>query len=377
MKVRVGREVLAEAVGWVAKGLPSRPSVPILAGMSVEAADGMLTVSGFDYESSAQVSLPAEVGDDGRVLVSGRLLAGICRAMPRDTVDLSSEGARVAVSSGAARFALQTLPLDEYPALPELPAAGGVVSGEVFARAVTQVVTAAGRDDTLPVLTGVRVEIRGPVITLLATDRYRLAVRSFAWEPNDPEIEADALVPAKVLSGLARTMAGHEVTLALGSTRTGDGLIGFEGAGRRATSRLIDAEFPKVRKLIPAPGSITRTVTADTASLIEAVKRVSLVAERTSPLRFEFTEGTAILSAGSGEEAEATEPIEATLTGDPLVIGFNTGYLVDALGSLGTPFTHFSFTEPTKPVNIVGLHSPDETPDGHSAYIVVPLRGIS
>ncbi|MFI5728682.1 DNA polymerase III subunit beta [Kribbella sp. NPDC051587] len=374
MKVRVGREVLAEAVGWVARGLPSRPSVPILAGMAVEVADGMLTVSGFDYESSAQVGIPAEVGEDGRVLVSGRLLAGICRSMPRDTVDLSSEGARVIVSSGHARFALQTLPLEEYPPLPELPAAGGVVSGEVFARAVTQVVSATGRDDTLPVFTGVRVEIRGPVITLLATDRYRLAVRSFAWEPEDPEIEADALVPAKVLADLAKTLAGHEVTLALGSTRTGDGLIGFEGAGRRATSRLIDAEFPKVRKLIPSPDAVTRTVTVQTASLIEAVKRVSLVSERTSPVRITFADGTAALSAGSGEEAEASEPVECTLTGEPLVIGFNTAYLLDALGSLGTPVAHFSFTQPTKPVNVVGLQSADETPSGDSAYIVVPMR---
>ncbi|TDD60936.1 DNA polymerase III subunit beta [Kribbella antibiotica] len=376
MKVRVGREVLAEAVGWVARGLPTRPSVPILAGMAVEAADGVLTVSGFDFESSARVAMPADVGDDGRVLLSGRLLAGICRAMPRDTVDLHAEGARVTVSSGSSRFALQTLPWGEYPPLPELPAAGGVVSGEVLARAVTQVVTAAGRDDTLPVLTGVRVEIRGPVITLLATDRYRLAVRSFSWEPSDPEIEADALVPAKVLAGLAKTMAGHEVTLALGSTRTGDGLIGFEGAGRRATSRLIDAEFPKVRKLIPSPGAITRTVTMETATLLEAVKRVSLVAERTSPLRFAFTDGTATLSAGSGEEAEATEPIEAKLTGDPLTIGFNTGYLLDALSALGTPVAHFSFTEPTKPVNVVGLRSADDEPSGDSAYIVVPLRMV-
>jgi DNA polymerase-3 subunit beta len=370
----VGREVLAEAVGWVARGLPSRPSVPILAGMAVEVADGMLTVSGFDYESSTQVSIPADVGEDGRVLVSGRLLAGICRSMPRDTVDLSSEGARVIVSSGHARFALQTLPLEEYPPLPELPAAGGVVSGEVFARAVTQVVSATGRDDTLPVFTGVRVEIRGPVITLLATDRYRLAVRSFAWEPEDPEIGADALVPAKVLADLAKTLAGHEVTLALGSTRTGDGLIGFEGAGRRATSRLIDAEFPKVRKLIPSPEAVTRTVTLQTASLIEAVKRVSLVSERTSPVRITFADGTAALSAGSGEEAEASEPVECILTGEPLVIGFNTAYLLDALGSLGTPVAHFSFTQPTKPVNVVGLQSADETPSGDSAYIVVPMR---
>jgi len=377
VKVRVGREVLADAVGWVAKGLPSRPSVPILAGMSVEAADGILTVSGFDYESSAQVSLPAEVGEDGRALVSGRLLAGICRSMPRDTVDLSSEGARVIVSSGHARFALQTLPLDEYPELPELPEAGGVVSGEVFARAVTQVVSAAGRDDTLPVLTGVRVEINGPRITLLATDRYRLAGRTFDWEPEDPEIEAEALVPAKVLADLAKTLAGHQVTLALGSTRTGDGLIGFEGAGRQATSRLIDAEFPKVRRLIPSAGAVTRTVTAETATLIEAVKRVSLVAERMSPVRITFEEGSATLSAGSGEEAEATEPIEATLTGEPLVIGFNTGYLLDALGSLGTPIAHFAFTEPTKPVNVTGLRSLDDPPAEDSAYILVPQRILS
>ncbi|MBB6567845.1 DNA polymerase III subunit beta [Kribbella sandramycini] len=374
MKVRVGRDVLAEAVGWVARGLPARPSVPILSGMVVEAADGQLTLSGFDYESSTQVSVPAEVGDDGRVLVSGRLLAGICRSMPRDTVELSMVGARVQVSSGGSRFMLQTLPLGEYPSLPELPAAGGVVSGEVLARSVTQVVTAAGRDDTLPVFTGVKVEIRGPVITLLATDRYRLAVRSFEWAPADPELEADALVPAKLLAELAKTMAGHDVTLALGSTRTGDGLIGFEGAGRRATSRLIDGEFPKVRKLIPAPAAIASSVTVPVAALVEAVKRVSLVAERTSPVRITFEEGTATLRAGSGEEAEASEPVEITLTGEPIATGFNPAYLLEALGALGTPLARLDFTHPTKPVNLTGLRAPDDESAGASAYIVVPMR---
>ncbi|MEU8221362.1 DNA polymerase III subunit beta [Kribbella sp. NPDC048915] len=374
MKVRVGREVLAEAVGWVARGLPSRPSVPILAGMLVEAADGQVTLSGFDYESSAQVSVPAEVADEGRVLVSGRLLSDICRSMPGGSVDLSGEAARVQVSSGAARFVLHTLPLDEYPPLPEIPAATGVVDGDVLARAVHQVASAAGRDDTLPVFTGIRLEIRGSTLSLLATDRYRLAVRTILWEPVDATFEANALVPAKLLGDVTKAMAGHDITLALGSTRTGDGLIGFEGGGRHATSRLIDGEFPKVRGLIPADSAIASTVTVQTAALVEAVKRVALVAERSAPVRLTFEDGTATLDAGNGEEAQASEAVEITLGGEPIVAGFNAGYLLDGLASLGTPFAHFAFTQPTKPANLTGLASPDDRPTPDSAYILMPMR---
>jgi DNA polymerase-3 subunit beta len=366
--------VLADAIGWVAKGLPSRPSVPILAGMLVEAGNGQVTLSGFDYETSAQVSVPAEVADEGKYLVSGRLLADICRSMPRDSVDLSGEAARVQVSSGSSRFVLQTLPLSEYPALPEVPPATGVVSGDVFARAVAQVVSAAGRDDTLPVFTGIRLEIRGSKVSLLATDRYRLSVRAFEWEPVDPEIEANALVPARTLADVAKAMAGHDVTLALGSTRTGDGLIGFEAAGRQATSRLIDGEFPKVRSLIPAESAITSTVRVDTAALVEAVKRVALVAERTAPVRLTFADGTATLDAGSGEEAQASESVDVVLTGEPVVSGFNAGYLLDALSSIGAPIAHFAFTQPTKPANLTGLRSPDDSPSDDAAYILMPMR---
>ncbi|GAB2679809.1 DNA polymerase III subunit beta [Kribbella swartbergensis] len=374
MKVRIEREVLAEAIGWVAKGLPSRPSVPILAGMLVEAGDGQVTLSGFDYETSAQVSVPAEVADEGRYLVSGRLLADICRSMPRDSVELSGEAARVQVSSGSSRFVLQTLPLGEYPALPDVPAPTGVVSGDVFARAVAQVVSAAGRDDTLPVFTGIRLEIRGSKVSLLATDRYRLALRTFEWEPVDPAIEADAIVPARTLAEVAKAMAGHDVTLALGATRTGDGLIGFEAGGRQATGRLIDGEFPKVRSLIPAESAITSTVRVDTAALVEAVKRVALVAERTAPVRLTFADGTATLDAGSGEEAQASESVDVVLTGEPVVSGFNAGYLLDGLAAIGAPVAHFAFTQPTKPANLTGLRSPDDSPADDSAYILMPMR---
>jgi len=342
--------------------------------MVVDAEDGQVTFSGFDYESSAQLSVPAEVADSGRVLVSGRLLSDICRSMPGDSVDISGEASRVEVSSGSSRFMLHSLPLDQYPSLPELPRASGVIAGDVLARAVAQVVSAAGRDDTLPVFTGIRLEIRGTTISLLATDRYRLAVRTFPWEPVDPSIDINALVPAKLLSDVAKAMAGHELTLALGSTGTGDGLMGFEAGGRRATSRLIDGEFPKVRNLIPAESAITTTVTVDTAALIEAVKRVALVAERSAPVRLMFADGVATLDAGNGEEAQASEAVEVTLTGDPVVTGFNAGYLLDGLASLGAPIAHFAFGQPTRPANLTGLRSPDEAPSTDSAYILMPMR---
>jgi DNA polymerase-3 subunit beta len=177
-----------------------------------------------------------------------------------------------------------------------------------------------------------------------------------------------------MLSEIAKAMAGDELTLALGSTRTGDGLIGFEGAGRRATSRLIDGDFPKVRSLIPAQSAITTTVRADTAVLVEAVKRVALVAERTSPIRVTFADGTATLDAGSGDEAQASESVEVTLTGEPVVTGFNAGYLLDGLASIGAPVAHFAFTQSTKPANLTGLRSPDDDPADDSAYILMPMR---
>jgi DNA polymerase-3 subunit beta len=269
---------------------------------------------------------------------------------------------------------LHTLPLEEYPALPEMPAASGVVDGDAFARAVLQVVNASGRDDTLPVFTGIKLEIRGATISLLATDRYRLAVRTVPWKPADSDGEANALVPAKLLADVAKAMTGHELTLALGSTRTGDGLIGFEGGERHATSRLIDGDFPRVRGLIPAESAITSTVTVDTAALLEAVKRVALVAERSAPVRLTFADGTATLDAGNGEEAQASEAVDATLTGEPVTTGFNAGYLLDGLASLGAPIAHFAFTQSTKPSNLTGLRSPDDSPSTDSAYILMPMR---
>ena len=168
--------------------------------------------------------MDAEVEEDGTVLVSGRLLADICRALPNRPVEISTDGVRATVVCGSSRFTLHTLPVEEYPALPQMPTATGTVPGEVFASAAAQVAIAAGRDDTLPVLTGVRIEIEGDTVTLASTDRYRFAVREFLWKPENPDASAVALVPAKTLLDTAKALtSGDTVTLALSGSGAGRG----------------------------------------------------------------------------------------------------------------------------------------------------------
>ena len=215
MKFRVERDVLADAVAWAARNLPVRPSVPVLAGLLIEADDQGLVLSSFDYETSARATLQADVHDKGRALVSGRLLADICRSLPAKPVEMVLEGARVSLTCGSARFSLQTMPVEEYPSLPAMPESTGTVPSELFSHAVAQAVTAAGRDDMLPVLTGVRIEIDGSSISLLATDRFRLSQRELGWDPRTPDESMAALVPAKVLADTAKSLtAGAEISIA-------------------------------------------------------------------------------------------------------------------------------------------------------------------
>lgn len=386
MKFRVERDVLADAVAWTARALPLRPSAPVLAGLLIEAgnvdgADG-LQLSTFDYETSARATLNADVSIEGRALVSGRLLADICRSLPNKPVEMQIDGPKVTLTCGSARFSLQTMPVEDYPTLPPMPEARGKVNSEAFAHAVGQAVTAAGRDDMLPVLTGVRLEMDGSSISMLATDRFRLSQRELEWNPGAPDISAAALVPAKVLADTAKSLTGGaEISIALSSTGAGEGIIGFEGSAgggiRRTTTRLLDGEFPKVRSLFPSEHLTIARV--DRAVLIDAVKRVSLVAERNTAVQLAFGDGVLTLDAGSGEEAMASESIEASITGDDLTTGFNPQFLLDGLSALESPFVELAFTTSAKPVVLSGVDSLDGSADSSSEfkYLLMPRRLLS
>lgn len=380
MKFRVERDVLADAVAWAARSLPVRPSVPVLAGLLIETTDDGLVLSTFDYETSARATVPADVSAEGRALVSGRLLADICRSLPNKPVEMTADGAKVSLVCGSARFSLQTMPVDEYPALPDMPAATGTVNSEVFATAVSQAVTAAGRDDMLPVLTGVRIEIEGDRISLLATDRFRLSHRELTWEPGATDASVAALVPAKVLADTAKSLtAGSRVTIALATAGAGEGLIGFEGTAgggvRRTTTRLLDGEFPKVRTLFPNEHVTIARV--DKASLIESVKRVSLVAERNTAVQLAFSEGLLTLDAGSGDEAQASESIEAAVNGDDITTGFNPQFLLDGLTAIETPVVELAFTQASKPAVMAGSDTLDGAADVAFRYLLMPRRLLS
>ncbi|WP_455352955.1 DNA polymerase III subunit beta [Streptomyces sp. SYSU K217416] len=373
MKIRVERDVLAEAVAWAARSLPARPPVPVLAGLLLKAEDGTLSLSGFDYEVSARVSVEADVEEDGTVLVSGRLLADICRALPNRPVEISTDGVRAVVVCGSSRFTLHTLPVEEYPTLPEMPTATGTVPGEVFASAAAQVAIAAGRDDTLPVLTGVRIEIEGDTVTLASTDRYRFAVREFLWKPENPDASAVALVPAKTLLDTAKSLtSGDTVTLALSGSGKGEGLIGFEGAGRRTTTRLLEGDLPKYRTLFPTEFNSIAVI--ETAPFVEAVKRVALVAERNTPVRLSFEQGVLILEAGSSDDAQAVERVDAKLEGDDISIAFNPTFLLDGLSAIDSPVAQLSFTTSTKPALLSGRPAVDAEADEAYKYLIMPVR---
>jgi len=368
VKIRVERDALADAVAWVARSLPNRPTAPILAGLLMNASDDEVTLSSFDSTTSAQVTMPAEVTDEGTVLVSGRLLNEIARSLPNKPVEMVADHTQVELMCGSALFSLQTLPVDEYPTLPEMPTRTGLVDASVFEKSVSQVVIAAGRDELLNVFTGVRVEINGDRLSLLATDRYRMALKELTWQPSSPDIEGAVLVPGRVLADTAKSLtSGKTVTVSLSTTESeGEGLVGFTGEGakgrREATTRLLNQAFPKVRHLMDVVGTVT--VRVPTADLLAAVKRVSLVAERNTPLRMLIDDDHIALEAATGDQAHASEAIEAQIdvVGEEKSIeaaGFNPHYLLDALGALDAPYAHFSFTAPGKPCLITGLATID------------------
>ncbi|MEH1012621.1 DNA polymerase III subunit beta [Micromonospora sp. CPCC 206060] len=374
MKFRVERDALADAVAWTAKSLPNRPSVPVLAGVMLRVADGNLQVSGFDYEVSSQVTVEVQGDADGAALVSGRLLAEITKALPAKPVDIAADGAHLELVCGSARFTLPTMPVEDYPTLPDMPASAGTIDAAAFAAAVAQVAVAAGRDETLPMMTGVRIELTGDTLAMLATDRYRLALREMRWNPEDPEVSINALVPARTLNDTAKTLGplGGEVTMALAQGGAGEGMIGFAGGTRRTTSRLLDgANYPPVRSLFPATHNAEARVTVST--LVEVVKRVALVAERTTPVLLSFSSDGLIVEAGGTEEARASEAMDATFTGDSLTIGFNPQYLIDGLANLGAPTAVLHFVDAFKPAVISPAGEDGEAIPGYR-YLIMPIR---
>ena len=374
MKLRVDRDVLAEAVTWTARSVPARPPVPVLAGVRLEATAASLVLASFDYEVSAHCEAAAEVEEEGVVLVSGRLLADIAKSLPNKPVDLELEGTKVMVTCGSSHFSLAAMDADDYPALPAMPGIAGTVDAHDLARAVGQVSVAASRDETLPMLTSVQMVVEGSSLTLMATDRYRLAVREMTWSPQDSALSTQALLKARTLSDVAKSLTSSgEVTIALTEAGSaGAGLIGFEAGGRRTTSLLTDGDYPPVLRLFPESTTIHATVGRE--ELMGAVRRVSLVADRSTPIHMSFTQGNLLLDAGTGDDAQASEQLVCHLDGEDVATAFNPGYLIDGLAAITRPYVTFAFTHTSKPAVMTGVDQIGGESDPSFRYLIMPIR---
>ncbi|GMA95163.1 hypothetical protein GCM10025881_19870 [Pseudolysinimonas kribbensis] len=246
MKFQVNRDVFSEAVSFAVRLLPQRTTQPILSGILLEASDGALVLSSFDYEVSSRTEVSADVEEPGTALVSGRLLADIASRLPNAPVQFSTDEGRIAVRCGSAKFTLLSMPVEEYPTLPQVDERTGVVPAEEFADAVAQVTVAASRDDVTPVITGVQLEVGETSLSLVATDRYRVAVRDIDWDGGTTSSAGTAaLIPARTLSEVGKTFA-HSGTVAVSIVRGDDReLIAFSADKRTVTSLLIKGNFPR------------------------------------------------------------------------------------------------------------------------------------
>jgi DNA polymerase-3 subunit beta len=376
VKFQVNRDVFSEAVSFAVKLLPQRTTLPILSGVLLEATDSVLTLSSFDYEVSAQTEVAAEIEEPGRVLVSGRLLAEIASRLPAAPVVFSTEESRISVSCGSAHFTLLSMPVEEYPTLPQIAESSGSLPAEAFANAVAQVAVAASRDDVTPVITGVQLEVSKTSLSLVATDRYRVAVREIEWSANDSITESvTALVPARTLTEIGKTF-GHSGTISIAITSTDEReLIAFQADKRTVTSLLIKGNFPPVKRLFPE--EVDNYAVMNTAELVEATRRVSLVLEREAALRFSFSIDGLTLEAIGSEQAQASETIDAFLTGGDTVVSLKPQFLLDGLGAVHSEFVRISFTKtdnPNKPgpVLITSQSSKDQAGADNYKYLLQP-----
>jgi DNA polymerase-3 subunit beta len=376
VKFQVNRDVFSEAVSFAVKLLPQRTTQPILSGVLLQAADGVLILSSFDYEVSSRTEIAAEVDEQGTALVSGRLLADIASRLPAAPVQFSTDEGKIAVSCGSARFTLLSMPVEEYPTLPEVAERTGVLPAEDFAEAVSQVAVAASRDDVTPVITGVQLEVAYNSLSLVATDRYRGAVREIDWDSGTSSADGTtALIPARTLSEIGKTFA-HSGTVAVSIVHTDDReLIAFSADKKTVTSLLIKGNFPPVKRLFPEV--VDNYAVVNTADLVEATRRVSLVLEREAALRFSFSIDGLTLEAAGSEQAQASETIEAHLHGDDTVVSLKPSFLLDGLGAVHSEFVRISFTKtdnPNKPgpVLITSQSSKEQPGADNYEYLLQP-----
>jgi DNA polymerase-3 subunit beta len=361
VKFRCDRDALSEALQTVQRGVSSRPGIPALTGVLLDAAEGgTLTLTTTDLEVSARLVIEVTVAEPGTVLVPARLLADTVKSLSDAPVEIETDQAQAQIRSAAFEGSLRLLPAEDFPTLQE--PTGTIVTCEAaaFAEAVGQVARAASRDEARPVLTGVLLEVSREGVTLVATDSYRLAVRDLVATSGG---EAKAIVPERAISEAGRAAATDEK----GSVEMllDDAQVSFKAGDLVLTSRLIEGEFPNYRQLLP--DTYESRLEVSRQQLMEAVKRVGLLARDTTPVRMEFNALGVKLSSSSPDVGQAVEAVEARYEGEELTVAFNPHYLADGLAAATGETVKVEVRDGLKPGIVRG-------DDDAFTYLVMPVR---
>jgi DNA polymerase-3 subunit beta len=362
LRISVPKDELAARLATVARAVSTRTTVLVLGGIQLRAEAGRLHLAATDMEVSLRASLDAQVADEGTVVVPGRLLLDIARSLPDGDVSIEHrpEEAVVVVSAGTATYRLHTYSAEDFPRLPELDAVSlHAVDRDALVETIQRVGRSASRDESRPVLTGILVRFEPGKVVMAATDSYRLAVKETAVDGSLPELEA--IIPARALQELSRIAAGaDEVQLGVQENH-----VVFGSDGVWLTTRRIDGQFPNYRQLLPE--QFEHEVLLPRDEILEVVRRVSLMAQRNSPLRMRFAEGELTVSAITQDVGEARESLPAPYAADALEIGFNAEFLRDGLESVESDSIKFKLISPLRPAVLEG-----ETDD--YVYLIMPIR---
>ena len=371
MKVEVNSASFADAVAWTTRVIDTRPANPILAGLKIEATNGTLQLSAFNYQISSRHHIEAGVDEEGSVLVLGKLMADITKSLPAENTYLSSQDNTLTITSGKSTFTLQLMPLGEYPDLPTLPNKLGQVDAPTFIQAVNQASVSISREENRPVLTGIYMQFENDTVTMTSTDRFRLSRATFKWTPENSDTHAVTLVRGSLLRDVARSFDDHQ-NVVIDFNEKEPTLLGFENSGRTSTSQLIDGEFPSVDRLFVDEYPIHAVINRQ--ALINAIKRVSLVAERNAPIRMAFSNQELMLSAGAADESQAKEVLDIDMDGEEITVAFNPIYLIEGLSAITEPFVHMKMATAVKPVEFNGQQEDDGDESMNYRYLLVPMR---
>ena len=370
MKLRAERTEFAEAVSWATRTVGARVTLPALSGVLLEASDGRLVCRATDLEVDAEISIPIQIETPGRVLLPGRLLSQLVARFPDAPVEISADSERVEITCGRATFHVRGMQVEDFPTLaaPAEDAAQGVLKADAFARLVSQVARAASSDDGRPVLTGVQLDASGGTLTAAATDSYRLAVRSVAF---DEAVEGLALVPARSLQEAAKAAGevGGSVTIVLE-----EGQVSFLFGDRRLTTKLIEGSFPNYRALLP--DAHETSVVVDRTGLSEALQRVAIVAmgQANTPVTLHFGDGSVDLQATNQEMGDAAEALPAEIDGEGLSISFNPAFLLAGLEATGTGQIRIELRDGLKPAVLKPVADSDDERIDDLTYLLMPMR---